>query len=322
MGHLLHRHIPLLGAAALAAAAASCALDTAGTLFSPSLDAAQEDARPDRTDETHVDLPGDDGDAVDVEIVEFAEIVDRIEEEAFSCTPGDRCPDSRLCCVVGGILGCYDTADGCDCSGNEALCTDNGYICCQVDLGIFACRASLAGCLCDGPGDSAGCGAGLLCCGTVSGGDFLCQPDSEGCFCDPASPDVSTYCGAGKRCCGKPDDLPRCHSDPSGCPCATAGYTADECGVTSPFCCDRGEGLRCGPAEECECGNHPFCGAGYVCCTRELTTDRTRRCHNNACYCQCSQMPGTDCKYLSQDLVCIDYIPLTEPYCGNPLVCW
>jgi len=303
-------------AAALAAASASCALDTTGYLFSPSVDAVSDDVREVRTDEAVVDPPVDDAGIPD------AEIEDRVEEEAFSCTPGELCPDGRLCCVVGGYLGCFDTAEGCDCSGGETLCTSRGLVCCQADFGVFACRVSPAGCLCDGPEDSARCGGGLLCCGTVAGEDFLCQPDSEGCFCDPASPSVSEYCGEGKRCCGKPGDQPRCHSDPSGCPCAVAGYNADECGLISPFCCDRGEGLRCGPAEGCECGNHPYCGAGYVCCSREYTGDSTRRCHNNACYCFCAQMPEANCRYLGQDLSCIDYIPTTDSYCGNPLECW
>ena len=221
-----------------------------------------------------------------------------------------------------GRLGCYDTAEGCDCSGGESLCTDNGFICCQVDFGIFACRASLAGCLCDGPEDSAGCGDGLLCCGREAGGDFLCQPDSEGCFCDPSSPDVSAYCGVEKRCCATPGDQPRCHTDPTGCPCAAAGYNPDECGISAAFCCDRGEGMRCGPAEGCPCDNHPFCGEGYVCCSRELSGSSARLCRNNACYCRCAQMPSSDCRYLGQDLYCIDWVPMTEDYCGNPLVCW
>jgi len=316
------RSLPFLQASVLAAtlaAAASCALDTTGYLFTPSTDAPADDGRPDRTEDLSVDPPAEDAPPAEVEIVE---IEDRVEEEAFTCTPGELCPDGKLCCLMGGIPACRDSAEGCDCAGDEALCTDRGMVCCQADFGVFACRASLAGCLCDGPEDSASCGEGLLCCGTTTGGDFLCQPDSEGCFCNPASPDVAGFCGETRQCCGKPGDQPRCHTDTSGCACAVAGYNSAECGTVSAFCCDRGEGLRCGPAEGCECGNHPFCGAGYVCCTREYAADRTMRCHNNACYCLCAQMPSADCRYLGQDLYCIDIVPMTDPYCGNPAVCW
>lgn len=315
---------------------AACALDTTGTLFGPAADVIQEDSGND-SGEDHYDLPPDGVDGLD-------------REEGASCIPGQFCDGGGYCCCQGGLLGCYESAEGCDCSESAEICTGQDLYCCEVDYGSRLCRTDTAGCYCSGPEDTWTCAAGQICCAQNTTGPYFCSVDSEGCFCIPGTPEAAEFCGSERICCNKGDHY-RCYADTSNCECSVEGANTAECGPFTSLCCERGGGdLRCvgspegcgcatsaaiceglvcceregrwqcvGDPEGCVCNDHVYCGDGYVCCDRVafIDADDVKECHRSGCYCICSHMPAGNCGVLGEDLWC-----LLDNYCGNPLVCW
>ena len=313
---------------------ASCALDTAGNFTTPP-DAAADHA-PDGLD---ADLWVEDGEAPDTPF--------EVPEVEALCMPGELCPGSGYCCNRNGALGCYESALDCDCSVSEVLCTSQGMACCETGTGVRICKPDTDHCLCAGPEDSARCGEGSICCRPDTTAGYECTAQREGCMCDPGSPSVTAYCGDAGKCCDKGDG-PKCHADISGCLCGVAGENLTECGPGASYCCSRGAGMTCGggpegcicagggdplcqgstccdvegamrckaDGENCRCNDHPDCGTGYVCCDNSISDD-TKYCHSSACYCPCDQMPGGDCKYLGETMIC-----RIDTYCDKPWGCW